>query len=154
MSAYTDSPNPFKVHYGNFIKAAVHDSGKGAMDLVLPELSEEELREMLPTVSIVTITKDRGQFAALMLYNWVHITYPRDKLEWVILDDSQGSEYNLADYIPQDDPYIRYVKLDKWNWPVNEKRKSSRLNLQSMKLLCIWMTTIIIFRIMSLQRSV
>jgi len=124
-NGYTPRKDPFKLCYGTFIKAQVYDSGKGAMDLVLPEMSEEELREMLPTVSIVTITKDRGQFASLMLYNWVHITYPREKLEWVILDDSQDtSEYNLADYIPQDDPFIRYIKLDKW-LPVDQKRNKA-----------------------------
>ena len=83
------------------------------MDLNLPEIDEEELRSQLPNVSIVTITKDRGAFAGIMLYNWVHIKYPREKLEWLILDDTpKGAEYDLADYIPQEDPYINYVRID------------------------------------------
>ena len=61
------------------------DPQTGAMDLLLPHYEQEELLKMLPNVSIVTITKDRGMFAGLMLYNWINIKYPREKLEWVIL---------------------------------------------------------------------
>lgn len=61
-------------------------------------------------------------FAGIMLYNWVHIKYPREKLEWLILDDTPGTpEYNLCDYLPTDDPLIRYVKLDK-EYKVADKR--------------------------------
>lgn len=53
----------------------------------------------LPTVSVVTVVKDREHFIGLMLYNWNHIRYPRDKLEWVIVDDSKTSR--LKRFLPQ-----------------------------------------------------
>jgi glycosyltransferase involved in cell wall biosynthesis len=113
--------SPFRFRKGCFKEVKVQKYEDGHMDLVLPQENEEELRKKLPNVSVVTITKDRGMFAAIMLYNWVNIQYPREKLEWLILDDSVKDDYNLRDYLPQDDPYIRYVKLDKWV-PVAEKR--------------------------------
>lgn len=115
----------FKKHFGYYQEAKVYQNKDGSMDLILPERSEEELREMLPNVSVVTITKDRGAFAGLMLYNWMNIKYPREKLEWIIVDDSgPDTEYPLVDYIPQDDPYINYVKLDEW-LPVDKKRNKA-----------------------------
>lgn len=113
-----------RIRKGHFRSAKVINHPNGAMDLVLPEVPENELQKLLPPVSIVTITKDRGMFSGLMLHNWINIKYPRDKLEWVILDDSLNAEYDLADYIPQDDPYINYVKLDRW-YPVAEKRNKA-----------------------------
>ncbi len=114
-----------RIRRGWYRKAEIITGENGHMDLVLPQVSEEELQASLPNVSIVTITKDRGAFAGIMLYNWINIKYPRDKLEWVILDDSDDrSVYDLADYIPQEDPHIKYVSLDKW-YPVAEKRNKA-----------------------------
>jgi len=113
-----------KLHKGIFRKAETRAGPDGkSLDLILPDIPEKELRDSLPCVSVITITKDRGMFAALMLYNWMAIQYPREKLEWVILDDSQdrGSPYQLSDYIPPDDPYIKYHKLPEWS-PVSAKR--------------------------------
>lgn len=117
--------NKCRVRKGQYRVAPITSTERGSMDLLLPEIPEQELREILPPVSIVTITKDRAQFAGMMLYNWIHIKYPRDKLEWIIVDDSTDtSEYNLRDYIPQDDPYIKYHKLYRW-YPVAEKRNKA-----------------------------
>nr|QBK87650.1 MAG: glycosyl transferase family 2 [Marseillevirus LCMAC201] len=113
-----------RIRKGKYRKAEIVTHQNGSMDLVLPDISEQELQQNLPCVSIVTITKDRGAFVGIMLYNWINITYPREKLEWVILDDSKESTYNLQDYLPPDDPYIKYVKLDRW-YPVAEKRNKA-----------------------------
>lgn len=108
----TDLQKKCRVINGKYRNAQVKTTESGALDLVLSTVDGDELIESLPTVSIVTITRDRGEFAWIMLNNWVNIKYPREKLEWIILDDSQDrSEYNLADYIPQDDPAIKYYHL-------------------------------------------
>jgi glycosyltransferase involved in cell wall biosynthesis len=115
----------FKKHLGYFPQAKVFQHENGSMDLILAERTEEELLPILPNVSVVTITKNRGAFAGLMLYNWINIKYPREKLEWVILDDSDKDfEYQLSDYIPQDDPAINYIRLDEWI-PVDKKRNKA-----------------------------
>lgn len=40
----------------------------------------------LPQVSILTPVYDRKQFLHLMITNLIHFRYPKDKLEWVVLD--------------------------------------------------------------------
>ena len=40
----------------------------------------------LPSVSILTPVYDRNKFLNLMILNMELINYPKDKLEWVILD--------------------------------------------------------------------
>lgn len=114
-----------KLQKGCFIDVKVQQNADGSMDLCLPHISEEELVPNLPHVSVVTITKNRGEFAGLMLHNWLNIRYPRDKLEWVIVDDSDpDTEYPLKDYIPQDDPNIKYHYLDK-HMRVDDKRNKA-----------------------------
>ena len=44
--------------------------------------------EELPCVSILTATYKRAHFNALMIYNVKCYNYPKDKLEWIIYDDS------------------------------------------------------------------
>ena len=114
----------FDLRKGVFKQAKVATDSSGGMTLVLPEIDENELAKKLPPVTIITITKNRAQFASLMLYNWINLTYPRDKLEWLILDDSTDTDYLLSDYIPQEDPYIRYVKLDK-EYSIADKRNKA-----------------------------
>ena len=41
-----------------------------------------------PTVTIVTPTKNRKLFTAMMIHQIEKLDYPRDKLEWIIIDDS------------------------------------------------------------------
>ena len=40
----------------------------------------------LPSVSILTPIYDRNKFLPLMIMNMEMINYPKDNLEWVILD--------------------------------------------------------------------
>ena len=40
----------------------------------------------LPKVSILTPVYDRKKFLPLMISNMIHINYPKNFLEWVILD--------------------------------------------------------------------
>ena len=42
-----------------------------------------------PQVSILTPTYNRKQFIELCIFNLKNQTYPLDKLEWFILDDSE-----------------------------------------------------------------
>lgn len=56
----------------------------GGIKLILDPITDEEL----PTVSIVTITHNRPEFISLMARNYRSIDYPREKLEWIVVDDS------------------------------------------------------------------
>ena len=41
-----------------------------------------------PSVSLVTILDNWYQFNILMEHHWNNFDYPKDKLEWIIVDDS------------------------------------------------------------------
>ena len=46
----------------------------------------------LPTVSIITPTFNRPEFFKLAILNFNSFDYPRDKIEWIIVDDSDNNE--------------------------------------------------------------
>jgi len=75
----------------------------------------------LPFVSVLTITKNRSHFFPLSLHNWNNFRYPKDRIEWVIVDDSKTDE--LKDLIPSDDR-IRYYHLPV-PLPIADKRNYS-----------------------------
>ena len=60
----------------------------------------------LPKISIVTITYNRPQFIKLLLLNFYQTNYPKDKIEWIIIDDSDTDI--LKDKIPKNDNRIHY----------------------------------------------
>jgi len=49
----------------------------------------------LPNISILTPTFNRKKFLPLMIYNIYHFTYPKEKIEWNILESNDNS---LNDY--------------------------------------------------------
>ena len=46
----------------------------------------------LPSVSIITPTFNRPEFFKLAILNFNSFDYPRDKIEWIIVDDSDNDE--------------------------------------------------------------
>ena len=46
----------------------------------------------LPSVSIITPTFNRPEFFKLAILNFNSFDYPRDKIEWIIVDDSDNNE--------------------------------------------------------------
>lgn len=70
-----------------------------SIDATVPK--EEEL----PCVSIVTPTRDRIAFMELAKACFLSMAYPKDKLEWVIIDDGDVS----CKHVVQDMPNVKYV---------------------------------------------
>ena len=66
--------------------------------------------DKLPTVSIVTLVYNRRRFFKLSKLNFMSIDYPKDKLEWIIIDDSKESE-KVKDIIPKD-KNIHYLEYN------------------------------------------
>jgi len=85
-----------------FLKPNMDNEGK----IPLPKLSYEDL----PCVSIVTITKNRKDIFELPIRNFYEFEYPKDKLEWVIIDDGND---NLKSVLPVDKriKYVRYTDI-------------------------------------------
>ena len=69
--------------------------GDGGISLKLGEIKDEDL----PNISICTPTGNRRWIFPLALRNFMTFMYPKDKIEWNILDDGMES---MEDIIPRD----------------------------------------------------
>lgn len=61
-----------------------------------------------PMISIITITYNRKSYFKLPIRNYINSTYPKDRMEWIIVDDSEDED--LSDILPNDKS-IKYLKL-------------------------------------------
>jgi len=61
-----------------------------------------------PFVSICTPTFNRRPFIQMAIKCFEHQTYPKDKMEWIIVDDGTDKIEDLVSHIPQ----VRYFKYD------------------------------------------
>ena len=61
-----------------------------------------------PFVSVCCVTFNRRPFIPFMLKCFQHQTYPRDKMELIIVDDGTDPIGDLV----KDFPYIKYVRID------------------------------------------
>lgn len=82
----------------------------------LPNLNQVP-DHLLPTVSVVTLVYNRRRFFKLSKLNFLSIDYPKDKLEWIIIDDSKPKE-KVKDLIPNQkniyyQEYDQHLKLGK-----------------------------------------
>jgi hypothetical protein len=89
----------------------------------LPEYSLETLmpkEDVLPKVSIITLTKNRRAFIPLAKYCFLAQSYPEDKLEWVIVDDGIDQIKDLVSDLPN----VKYVLCDdrEGGWSIGAKR--------------------------------
>lgn len=53
----------------------------------------------LPKISVVTLTYNRKKFLDLAFHNILSTDYPKEKIEWVIVDDSDDPEEQASDKI-------------------------------------------------------
>jgi hypothetical protein len=76
--------------------------------------------EELPSVSVITITKDRRAFIPLAKYCFLAQGYPEEKLEWVIVDDGKDQIKDLVSDLPN----VKYVLCDdrEGGWTIGAKR--------------------------------
>ena len=74
--------------------------------LVLPKMDDEDL----PNVTIVTPTYERRDLFSIALMNFDNFIYPKEKIEWIIIDDSEDERYSVKDMLPRR-PNIRFVKI-------------------------------------------
>ncbi len=109
-----DVDNVLRNHY----KDANHEITKNnEYILKTKEIPDEEL----PAVSIITPTWNRKELFLLALNNFYNTEYPRDKLEWIIVDDS-CEEQKVKTILPEDNR-IKYIELDvEQSLPISRKR--------------------------------
>jgi glycosyltransferase involved in cell wall biosynthesis len=61
-----------------------------------------------PFISICTPTFNRRPFIPIMIKCFENQTYPKDKIEWIIVDDGTDKIEDLVSHIPQ----VKYYKYD------------------------------------------
>ena len=61
-----------------------------------------------PFVSICTPTFNRRPFIPIIIKCFENQTYPRDKMEWIIVDDGTDKIEDLVSHLP----YVKYFKYD------------------------------------------
>ena len=61
-----------------------------------------------PLVTLCTPTFNRRPFIPIMIKCFEHQTYPKDKIEWIIVDDGTDKIEDLVNHIPQ----VKYFKFD------------------------------------------
>ena len=73
--------------------------------------------ENKPFVSLCTPTFNRRPFINYMIKCFDHQTYPKERMEWIIIDDGNDKIEDLVSHIPQ----VKYFYYDKKK-PLGEKR--------------------------------
>ena len=81
-------------------------------------LSDEEL----PKLSVLTPTYNRRKFLTLASFNLYIMDYPKDKLEWVILDDGDEPFFPTTQDLDNCRKYLRPMKI---NYVYNNSRHMS-----------------------------
>lgn len=84
-----------------------------------PSSNNKAPKKLYPTVSVCTPTFNRRPFIPIMLECFKHQTYPKDRIEWIIVDDGTDKVRDLieAANIPQ----IKYFELPE-KLPLGAKR--------------------------------
>jgi len=71
-----------------------------------------------PNVSIIILMNEYKEFVQIFTHNYNTINYPQDKLEWIIIDDSEKSNFDLFPleenvlYFHMDNPKEYLDKID------------------------------------------
>ena len=91
------------------------ENGQTVLDV--PILTNEEL----PSITIITITRDRKHLFPIAIYNWKNFLYPREKLEWIIVDDSKDEIIPKVEELMKYDNRVRYIHI-KNPLPIGDKR--------------------------------
>jgi glycosyltransferase involved in cell wall biosynthesis len=73
-----------------------------------------------PFVSICTPTYNRRPFIPTIIKCFENQTYPKDRMEWIIIDDGTDKIEDLVSHIPQ----VKYFKYDE-KMPLGKKRNIS-----------------------------
>jgi len=76
-------------------------------------------------VSVVTPTYQRRQFIPLLIQMYQHQLFPKEKMEWIILDDGKDAVEDLFQEASKTIPNIRYIRI---NEKLRIGAKRNRLN--------------------------
>jgi glycosyltransferase involved in cell wall biosynthesis len=91
-----------KINWEFIQEAQTAKNAQGNLELVKAKIAPfEAYPHALPNVSIVTITRNRKHLFPIAMQNWLAFQYPKEKLEWVIVDDSDKPDQRLDTMLEQ-----------------------------------------------------
>ena len=107
----------FMQHTLNGLMVPEHNiDNEGNYVLKLPNIDNKEL----PKVSIITPTYKRRKIFSIAVRNFENFIYPKDKLEWIIVDDSPETDTvdeTVRDLLPRD-KRIKFIHMDSGDEPM------------------------------------
>ena len=104
-------------------------------DKIILNESNKSIVSNEPNVSIIVLMNEYKEFVQIFTHNYNTINYPQDKLEWIIIDDSEKSNFDLFPleenvlYFHMDDPKEYLDKID-----FKDKLKIKKENNDSVEL--------------------
>jgi hypothetical protein len=99
---YEDRHQGFVKRMSETLKNLFDDTTPYSIEASLPKENE------LPSVSVITLTRDRRPFIPLAKYCMIAQSYPPEKIEWVIVDDGKDQIKDLVSDLPN----VKYVLVD------------------------------------------
>ena len=106
---FLDTIKTFRITLKRACQTIVHSLENKTFIPKIP-LEIKSTKEDLPNISIITLTHERPEFIELMKLNYLGIDYPRDKLEWIIYDDSKEPLENYEEVLKECE-HCKYVHL-------------------------------------------
>lgn len=85
------------------------------------QIEMENISKNLPKISVVILTYKREHMLQLLIWNINNTSYPKAKIEWIIVDDSPNNEDNNIKQTLDKYDNVKYVLLDK-KYNIGEKR--------------------------------
>lgn len=89
-----------------------------------------------PFVSVLTPTYNRGRFLPALVACYKAQTYPKDRMEWIVVDDGTESVETVFKDLTKGLPNVRYIRLDA---KLNIGGKRNILNREAKGEICVCM---------------
>ena len=89
--------------------ASASGASASASGAIASAIGTSPVANILPFVSICTPTFNRRPFISSMIKCFEHQDYPKDRMEWIIIDDGTDKIGDLVQHIPQ----VKYFALEK-----------------------------------------
>lgn len=107
----TDIVAPDKLQIPAYEETTDSESGKTFQRIKMPEAVTDT---DLPLVALITCIHNQADLFQLIQWSYYNIDYPREKMTWIIVDDS-ADEHKVVQLIDGKDISIKYVSCNMGN---------------------------------------
>lgn len=108
-------------------KKPEHTMENNNYHLKLPDIEPKDL----PNITVITPTYNRRNLFYIALKNMNDTMYPKNKIHWIIIDDSDDPEQDITDLLPPKSKNITHIRLTDRHYSVSEKRNIGASNAKT-----------------------